>query len=194
MVGERDSIVTIECLRHLPDDGRRYEVVRGRLVSEPRPVARHGRIAATITHLLLDYLDEHPIGEVLTCDPGFVLARSPDTLRGPDVALVLARRYPGGGDDQDWLYGAPDLAVEVLSRSDRPAAMAAKVEDYLAAGGACVWVVDPDARSVCVYRRGADPVVVQGKALLTAEPLLPGFRVPVARLFRRTAERGDDPG
>jgi hypothetical protein len=82
-------------------------------------------------------VDRHGLGEVVIDDTGFVLAREPDTLRGPDVAFVSRvsrERVDRLEDARHPFAGAPDLAVEILSPSDTPSAVHAKVADYLAAG------------------------------------------------------------
>jgi Uma2 family endonuclease len=84
----RDALLTAEALEHLPEDGRRYELVGGRLVSEPLPSFCHGRVTVRIESLLDAYLRGNALGAVVSGDAGFVLSRSPDTVRGPDVAFV----------------------------------------------------------------------------------------------------------
>ncbi|MEO1576501.1 MAG: Uma2 family endonuclease, partial [Pseudomonadota bacterium] len=110
--------------------------------------------------------EEHPIGEVVCCDPGFILARDPDTVRGPDVAVLRHENYPEDDMEHRFVTGAPDLAVEVLSKSDRPGAVAAKTRDYLRAGAAC-----QAARPVARVRRGGGRVfsLLGGKAALTSD-------------------------
>ncbi len=177
------QLLTIDDLYRLPDDGLHWELVHGRLVSEPSPGARHGRIAARVTGLLLAYADKHRTGVVLTCDSGFILHRSPDTVRAPDVAWINRKRYLGLDDEALLVPGAPELAVEVLSPSNREAAVHAKVADYLAAGTTVVWVIDAEARQVRTYRSLLEPQSLVGRDLLAAEGLLPGFGVSVEDIF-----------
>lgn len=177
------SSLTAEDFYRLPDDDILYELVRGRLISEPRPGARHGRIATRITSLLDGYARKMNYGFVLTCDCGFILARDPDSVRGPDVAFVTRDRYLAVEDETRFFPGPPDLAVEVLSPSDRTAKVQAKVADYLNAGTSLVWVVDPSAREVHVHGIGSAPSVLAGTDVLTATDLLPSFCLPVGDIF-----------
>jgi len=147
----RDREMTVEDLYVMPDDGFNHELQAGMLVSEPAPGFRHGRIMAAIAELLRAHVKQLRLGVVLAGDSGFILARKPDTVRGPDVAFVSRERFERSGDTVRAFAGAPDLAVEVVSPSNAPAAMHAKVADYLAAGTRRVWVVDPEARTVTVY-------------------------------------------
>ena len=175
------QFLTADQLYELPDEDLHYELVQGRLVREPPPGGAHGRVAATITGLLVQYAQQHRNGVVLTCDTYFVLARAPG--RGPDVAYISRDRYLSLDEPERAIPGAPDLAVEVMSPGNREAATAAKVADYLAAGTTLVWVVDPRCRQVRCYRRLREQRTLSGADLLTADDLLPGFGVPVRDLF-----------
>ncbi len=177
------ALLTAEQLYDLPDEDLHYELVQGRLVSEPPPGGDHGRVAATITGLLTQYAWRHRTGVVLTCDTYFVLARGPDTVRGPDVAFMSRERFLALDEPERAIPGAPDLAVEVLSPGNREAETIAKVADYLAAGAALVWVVDPRLRRVRCYRRLPEPETLSESDSLTADDLLPGFRVAVRDIF-----------
>jgi Uma2 family endonuclease len=80
--------------------------------------------------------------------------------------------------------GAPDLAVEVLSPDDRASDVLAKVQDFLDAGCARIWVVDPRTHSVTVYRSLSEIAVLREADVLTDDELLPGFSLSVAQIFR----------
>jgi len=178
--------MTVEDFYEIPeDDSLRFELQAGILVSEPRPGFRHGRVAATIGSLLHAYVREQRLGTVLVGNPGFVLARNPDTLRGPDVAFVSRERLPSIEDEARAFEGPPDLAVEVLSPSNTAAAVHAKIADYLAAGARLVWVVDPDPQreTVTVYRSLLSPRVLSRDDNLDGEDVVPGFRIAVAELL-----------
>ena len=77
----------------------------------------------------------------------------------------------------------PRLAVEVWSPSDRPVLLLNKVADYLRTGVEMVWLIDPTARTVTVYRPDKMPRVFQEQEVLTGEDVLPGFRCRVAEFF-----------
>lgn len=175
--------MTLDDLYRLPDDELQYELVNGWLVSEPPPGVLHGRVAMRIGALLDTYVRERRAGVIVTCDTGFVLSRSPDTVRAPDVAFIRLERYRAIGDDAGAMVGPPDLAVEVLSPGNRPQEVHAKVADYLAAGTALVWVIDPQVLQVRSYRSLFEPQIHAGPDLLTADDLLPGFSVPVEDVF-----------
>ena len=179
----QEPLLTEEDLYAMPDDGWKYELQAGLLLSEPLPGTRHGRVAARIVELLVTHVRRHGLGVVIGNDSGFVLARSPDTVRGPDVCFVSRERFEKIGDTIRAFPGAPDLAVEVLSPSNTPAAIHAKVADYLAAGTRLVWVVDTEKETVAVYRTLLAPRLLSEADALEGEDVIPGFRASVAELF-----------
>ncbi len=175
--------MTMEEIYDLPDDGRRYELMAGWLICEPVPGARHGRVAAALVELLRGHARRRRLGVVFTADAGYVLARHPDTLRGPDVSFVSRERFTRVGDVTTPFPGPPDLAVEVVSPSDRSSDIHAKVGDYLAGGTRLVWVVDPESERITVYRSLLSPRILTGTDRLEGEDVLPGFAVTVAEVF-----------
>ena len=78
---------------------------------------------------------------------------------------------------------APDLAIEVLSEGNTPREMARKVSEYFASGCRLVWLIDPRSRTVAVYTSLAKPIVLTEKQTLTGGDVLPGFRLPLRKLF-----------
>ncbi len=174
---------TVEDLYDMPEDGLRQELQAGFLVSEPLPSFRHGRVTAAVTELLRRHVRRHRQGVVLAGDAGFILARDPDTVRGPDVAFVAKEHLHRVRDPAAAFSGPPDLAVEVLSPSNTPAAIHAKVADYIAAGTRLVWVVDPEQETVRVYGSLLSPRLISREDALDGEDVVPGFRVSVRKLF-----------
>lgn len=169
-----DRPVTAEEYGRLPDDGRKHELLAGTLLSEPQPFPRHARIQAALAAALVTWARDTGAGVVLT-DCGFLLSRAPDTIRAPDIAFVRRERYDPTDEDGAFFPGAPDLAVEILSPSNRPGDVHAKVADYLAAGSVLVWIVDPSKRGASVYRTLLSPRWVPLQGSLDGEDVLPGF-------------------
>ncbi len=168
----------------LPDDESSWdELVRGRIVREPLPPwwGPHGPVMAQVVYLLRKHIVEQ--GLDLTCGvhAGFLLEEEPDTVRGPDVWVTRPGRPMGRSPFSE---GAPELAVEVLSPSNRPREMAEKVAQYLAAGALLVWVLNPGKRTAVVYRPGAAPRKLGADDEIAGGEVVPGFRVRVAELFR----------
>jgi Uma2 family endonuclease len=116
-----------------------------------------------------------------SAETGFILFDDRQTVRSPDAAVVLRHRLAELPDS--FVPMAPDLAVEVLSPSDRMADALAKVAMYLQAGTPLVWFVNPATRTVVVFRSETDPVMLSEGDTLDGGDVLPGFSVPVAEIF-----------
>jgi Uma2 family endonuclease len=175
-----DSITTAEQLliANLPH----CELVKGELIVMSPAGFDHGRFASRIDAALEMHVARHGLGVVTTAEAGFQVASDPDTVRAPDVAFVRASRIPPGGV-KGFFQGAPDLAVEVVSPSDRPAEVTAKVQDWLRAGCLVVWVVDPEDRTITIHRGPQDVTILGPGDTLVAADLLPGFSMPLADIF-----------
>jgi len=170
-------------LLNLDDDTSRHELVAGVIVAEPFPTPRHDRVRWRLERLLRAHVETGDLGEVFG-DTGYVLARDPDTVRGPDLSFV-ARDRLSNFDDARYFSGAPDLAVEILSPSNRRGEMHAKVADYLAAGARLVWVFDPKRKSVTTYRTLLAPRRLESNESLDGEDVLPGLVIPLEAIFER---------
>ena len=173
-----------EDLYSLPDDERKYELQAGVILSEPTTGGRHGRVSANLIARLVFWVRRHKLGVVYSNDTGYLLARNPDTVRGPDISFLTKKRFDEIEDDVRLIPGAPDLAIETVSPSDTPSHIHAKVGDYLAAGTRLVWIVDPGRHEVTVYTTLLAPVILKASDRLDGGELLPGFSVRVAELFR----------
>lgn len=170
--------------------GKRVELVRGQLLVREPAGFSHGSLTLRLGVALTNHLAKEqeregwslPRGRLATADPGFTLARRPDTVRAPDIAYVSRERHPEAMPE-GFPEFAPDLAVEVRSPSDRTGAVVAKVGDWLSAGTSLVWVVDPPRQSVVVYRADGSVTVVGIAEALSGDDVLPGFSLPLATLF-----------
>lgn len=179
MTHEPAGLVTVEELTHYPQE---CELVNGQIRMTTPSGAPHGSATARLTAVLAPFVYEHGLGDVFAAETGFILARDPDTVRGPDIGFVSAERIPADGFE-GFVPLAPDLAVEVLSPDDRPGAMREKIGHYLVAGTRLVWVVDPIRRSVTVHAAGEPPHTIHEGDVLDGGEVVPGFRYEIARLF-----------
>jgi Uma2 family endonuclease len=180
-MGHPVRVVTAEELLVLPDS-RYRELVRGvPRVSEP-PGGLHGWIAARLAARLADHVERHGLGSVLV-EAGYVLQRAPDTVRGPDVSFIGNARLPPERLPEHFIPGAPDLAIEILSPSDRWSDVEEMIADYFGAGARLVWVVDPGAGRVIVRYPDRPPRIVPPAGTLEGEELVPGFALPLQDLF-----------
>jgi len=186
---EPNTPLTAEELLAVPDPDLPHELWRGVLHKVMPASGAHGSAVSRLTVTLGQHVYAHDLGDLFSESTGFVLERGPDTVLCPDIAFVSKERLPAGGPGWSFPELAPDLAVEILSPSDRPGQVRAKVAEYLRLGVRCVWVFDLPKRTVHVHSRGAAPsspitttVLVDGDVLEGGD-ILPGFRYPLAQLF-----------
>jgi Uma2 family endonuclease len=178
-----ERLLTADDLMRLPDDGYQYELEEGRLIRMPPAGPLASIIAFTIGRLVGNFVAQHRLGIVGGADFGMILARDPDTVRAPDVAFYRSERLPATGIPSTYWELAPDLAVEVLSPSDRRGKVLRKVSEYLDAGTPLVWVVDPQRRTAVVYRPEGEPTIVGADGVLDGEDVLPGFTLALADVW-----------
>jgi Uma2 family endonuclease len=174
-------LTTIDQLEGLPQEGR-FELIDGELIEMAPSGGRSSKTGMRIGHHLSGHVLPRGLGEVFGADGGFVLFPDRETVRVPDVAFVRADRLPPEQDQDGFLRLAPDLAVEVISPTDRMTDVMAKVMMYLDAGVRLVWVADPRSRTVTVYAADRTARLLSKGDELGGE-VLPGFRVRVGELY-----------
>lgn len=174
---------TAEQLLALPESTGPCELVRGELVREPSPGAEHGWLAARVCIRIGGFVDERKLGLTFGAETGFVLRRDPDTVRAPDFAFVRRERIGAERLPRGYLSVVPDLIFEVMSPSDRLAAVREKIADWLASGTTVAVVVDPVHEAVFVHRANAPVEILATGDTLRAEDVLPGFALALTDLF-----------
>jgi Uma2 family endonuclease len=177
------QLMTADELLRLPDRGELYELVNGELRVMSPAGFEHGIIGAYLSQLLGAFSRANRLGLVAAAETGFLITRDPDTVRSPDVAFVSRARVESAGMTKKYFPGAPDLAAEVISPSDRVGEVDEKVQQWLDAGTRLVWVINPRRREVTVYSPSAGPFILTEAGTLDGQDVVPGFRLPVAELF-----------
>jgi len=167
--------VTAEELLRMPEDGFRYELVRGELRRMTPSGNVHGRVAMNIAWPLAQNVRAHDLGTLYATDP--------DTVRAPDVAFVSRERIEAVGEVEGYWPGAPDLAVEVISPNDSHVEVEEKVFDWLEAGTKMVLPVNPRRRSVSLYRSQSDITILIGTDVLDGGDVVPGFQLTLREMF-----------
>lgn len=179
----QEKLLTAEEFAKMPSDGKKYDLVKGHLVEVCRPKYIHGRLQTRLARYLDVHTEEHDLGAVVT-ESGHILARNPDTVRGPDVAFIskarLATQEPTG-----FIPGGPDLAVEIVSENDTVTEVMDKLKEYFRAGTRMVMVVYPNTQQVYVYEGSMTNVrIVDIDGTLDGGEVLPGFKLPLRDLFQ----------
>ncbi len=162
-------------------ENRLFELVDGVLVEKAMGF-RESVLAIAIASALSTFVRRANLGLVSGADG--MMRLFPKNVRIPDVTYIAWHRIPGGRmPDAPIPDLVPDLAVEVLSKSNTAAEMQRKRREYFAAGTSLGWLVDPESRSVSVYTSEDEVTVIDENAQLTAAELLPGFSLSIRELF-----------
>ena len=181
MTTQTRKITVAEFWAMAADPGYRYELVDGELI-DMDGAPRHGRVTNKIGRLLGNHIDEAGLPLDVGVSTGFQLDAY--TLRFPDVHVTTWERMASYDDDAGGFPAfAPDVAIEVVSPSNTPAALARKTAEYFANGTQAVWIADPVPRTVAIRRPGQPEQVFGVGDLLSGEPEIPGFACAVADLF-----------
>ena len=177
------KLITAEEFLHMPqpEDGTRQELVRGVIVTMPPPGGLHGACCSKVDRRVGVFVETKDLGTVVCNEAGFVSERDPDTVRAPDVSYWSRERLPQV--PEGYIEVPPDLAVEVVSPGDRYSRVQGKINHHLTHGVRLLWVVDPQDRSVTVYRPQQPMVILGENDTLTGEDVLPGFTCRVTDFF-----------
>ena len=182
----RRHVTSSEFLAH-PAAEWPSELVRGEVHAMTPAGGAHGVVAGTVFAALNAFVAAQQLGLCFPDGTGFLLPGLGDTVRSPDAAFLRADKLPRHGFDSGWIAAAPDLVVEILSPSETAADLEGKLRDYAAAGTQLIWVVDPALRVVAVKAANAPERRLSEPDTLEGDAVLPGFAIPVARLFAGVA-------
>jgi Uma2 family endonuclease len=179
------SSFTADQLLLLPSGmGQRFELVAGELHVMSPAGWQHGAIVGNFQTILGAFIRQKSLGQVFGAETGFQLATNPDTVRAPDFAFIAKERIPKKLPGTSFWPGAPDLAVEVLSPSDRTGEVDEKITAWLTAGAQAVWVVDPKLQIVIIHQAGKRAQIRSVGEILEGDPVVPGFSCPVDEFFQ----------
>jgi len=163
------------------DRGDVCELVDGTLVD--RPMGFYESLLAVCIAKYISLASDNGRLGVTSGEQGFIrLGES--QVRAPDVAFFLRANLPEGRLPSERVPAiCPDIAVEILSSSNTMAEMAQKRKEYFQGGCRLVWMVDPGARNVAVYRSPFQAEIVGWDSYLVGDDILPEFRMLVSDLF-----------
>jgi Uma2 family endonuclease len=178
--------LTYDDFVHFPDDGKRHELIDGEHYVTPSPNIRHQQVSGNVYLLIANWLEEHPIGRIFYAPLDAVLSHIDVVV--PDL-LYLSNERAAQVLTPLHARGAPEIVVEVASKGTRKRDETIKLRLYERVGVTEYWVIDPGSDVMRIYRRDAKgfarPLELSreaGDVLMT--PLLPGLRMPLARVFR----------
>lgn len=180
--------ITIADVLALEAQGISREIMDGCWVDEgDQPVAgkRHGKIGATLVRVLGNHVVEGNLGEIYQDNTTYALAMEGDQIVAmliPDVSFVSAARVVKDNPDDPY-YQAPDLAIEIISPSERYGDILDKVETYLKWGTKQVWLVYPKKSQIVVYLPDNTSTIYNVGQTISGGDMLPGLVLSVAAVF-----------
>lgn len=183
MAANLEPLLTIADLDSLPEDGNRYELIEGELFVSRAPSLIHQRTVGNVIFVFKKYLQENPVGEILT-GPGVIFSDFSGVI--PDLVYVS---YERGKEiaTGDRITGAPELIIEVLSpgTENRRRDEHAKRQLYKKYGVKEYWILDPQRLTVQIFRTARLKLTATLSVRdVLSTPLLPGFRCSVKEIFQ----------
>jgi Uma2 family endonuclease len=176
-----DIRLTYEDFCCLPNDGKRYEIIEGELFVTPSPRSLHQIVISNLHLELGRFVKDREMGRVLVAPLDVVLSRF-DVVE-PDLLFVSKSRSSTVTETN--VQGAPDLVVEVLSRTSAEIDRTTKLKLYARSGVKEYWIIDPDGPSAEIYRRqekGFERVKTLGASDSLTSSLFPEFSLPLKDL------------
>lgn len=174
---ETDALACLES-----SEKRLVELVDGVLVEKVMG-SKEAFLALWIGHRLWQYLEEHDLGLAFGADGPLRLRQG--LLRLPDVSFVSWEQLPDGLPDEPILTAYPDLAIEVVSKSNTKSEIQRKIREYLLAGTRLIWVIHPRLESAEVFIAPDKKRRVGKSGTLNGGEVLPGFTLSLKELFER---------
>jgi len=174
--------LTYEEFRRLPDDGKRYELIHGEVHLTPSPTTKHQFALQNLSRSLDPFVFKHRLGEIFVAPLDVRLSR--DTAVQPDPIFISNSR--ARIIKENYIDGAPDLVVEILSPSTAAHDRATKLALYAEAGVPEVWLLETVAKTVEVLKLQGKKYLVDsalaGEQKLTSSQF-PGWELPLTDLF-----------
>jgi Uma2 family endonuclease len=180
---ENNRLITAEELEQFPPD-LRYELIRG-VLREMQPPAgeEHGFLTFELSMHIGRFVREHDLGRCYAAGTGFITSRNPDTVVAADFAFIATGRILSP-PIEGYVSLAPDIVLETRSTWDRKQDIAEKIERWVAAGAKIVLDLDPVRRCLTLYRPETEPKVLGLEDTLFGEDVLPGFTLPIRKIFQ----------
>lgn len=185
MVVAAPKQVTLDEFVKLPDEGSGYELIDGELV-EIDVAAKSQYVAGTVYARIREFILPKRLGWAFPPESGFAcFSDDVNRLRKPDAAFILAAKLSAQEfETSNYIRVVPDLVAEVVSPNDTVYKSEAKRDQWLKAGVSVVWIINPDSENADIYKADGSKTYLRNDGILTAEPVLPGFALPVAELFK----------
>jgi Uma2 family endonuclease len=170
------TLISVEQFAAMPrDEAVHYELVEGELVEVSSATLNHAMIRDGLCVALWVFLHGKSVG-VVAAETDCRTAG--ETVRRPDLSVLTKERLALVDRNKVPLPFAPDIAIEILSRTEKAVDVLRKINEYLAAGSSEVWLIDPDNVQVLIHTAAGGRRLAVGDNI--ESPLLPGFSLGVA--------------
>ena len=178
--------VTQEHFAALAASNRELQLERtakGELIVNPPTGWETGKRNRSIIGQLDRWYEENEKGEAFDCSTGFILPNGAN--RAPDASWVSQESWEALTDEQKGTFAniCPDFVVELRSASDTLKSLQEKMQEYMDNGAKLGWLIDPQNRTVEVYRVGLEVEVLSNPTELSGEEVLPGFVLNLRRVW-----------
>ncbi len=184
-VAKQERMSAAEFEARFADRETRAELLRGEVITMSPTTPLHGIYTMRVSLPIAQFVEDHGLGVVFGAETGFVLqhADGAESVLAPDMAFLAAERIPDPLPEGFWRI-PPDLVVEIRSQSESQQEVARKTALWLEAGVRLVWNVDPFRQQVSVHRADGVSRTLRIDDTLSGEEVLPGFELPLRRIFR----------
>jgi Uma2 family endonuclease len=173
------TLMTAEQFDALPqEEGRRWELLDGELIEMSMATARHNLIQLRLGAAMLAWLEKDDLGAALTTTE---FAFQENRFQ-PDVAVLLKEKWTQADQNRGLLLVIPDITVEIVSPSESARNLDRKIRTYRTCGVSEVWIIYHEAKHMYVHAASGIRELFDTDNLET--PLLPGWSLPLASLFR----------
>jgi Uma2 family endonuclease len=184
MATAANPLLTVENYKILPETGPRYQLIEGDLYMAPAPNRYHQDISRNLEYILLEYLEENPIGKLY--DASFDVYLDEYDVFQPDIVVVMNARLTILTDAG--AEGAPEFVVEILSPKTARLDRDNKRRVYARTGVQELWIIAPESQTIEVYflaQSAAEPHAIYGPDARLTSPLFPGLEFEAATIFAR---------
>ena len=175
--------ITAEQLLEMDAKGMRGELIRGVFCPTMPAGMKHGEIVVNLVMFLGAEIKPNRLGRLMASDSGVKVETDPDTVREPDIAYFSKERLALDADVPGYAEVPPDLVVEVVSPTDSVRGINDKASMWITSGVRLVWVVWPETRMIEVHRPAQPVTTLRETDTLTAEDILPQFKIPIKDIF-----------
>jgi Uma2 family endonuclease len=178
----KDIKFTYQQYRHLPED-RRYELIEGELYMTPSPQEAHQRFSGRLQFQLVKFIEEKNLGYIYNAPMDVYLSEF--SVVQPDLMFISRDRK--GIIKKEYIQGAPDLVIEILSPGTSSRDQITKKQLYGKYGVIEYWIVDPEAKTIEILTQGntgLETLRVFNEKMILETTLLPAFTLQVACVFR----------